>query len=447
MRDRSSRLHLLPRFRQDRSGGVAIVFGITAILVVALVGGSVDGSRAYLARSRVQGAVDAAALAGASQYILDPNHSDSAAITRAETYLASMLGSSSGITATTTLDTQTGTLKMSVDYAVPTPFLAVIGISNMNVNAYAEATTASAGMPGSESGISIEMSLMLDTTGSMGEASGSGGTKLDAMKTAVLNMLDVVLPDGRTPNVKVALAPFAPTVNVGSLVNDVTGLAATINSGKRKQYLRHCVLERTGPDEFTDAAPADGAYVPVLDSFGNGGYVPNATGAETCNPSQTIVPLTAGKGLLKNTVKDFSAGGSTAGALGTAWAWYLLSPEWSGIFKGNSAPAAYGTPKLRKVAILLTDGIYNTYAGMPSWDGSAQAIATSEKAVRLCDGMKAKGIEVFTIGFKLDNNLAKTTMHDCASGSDHAFLAEDGDQLSDVFKSITYQVVPLHIAR
>ena len=55
-----------------------------------------------------------------------------------------------------------------------------------------------------------------------------------------------------------------------------------------------------------------------------------------------------------------SPGGTTAGQLGTAFAWYMLSPNWADIWPADSKPAAYGTAKLRKIAVLMTDGAYNT---------------------------------------------------------------------------------------
>src|SRR3954454_4194771 len=59
-------IHRLQRdansFRTDRSGNVAVIFGIAAIPVFGLVGAAVDYSRAIGARTSMQVALDAAAL-------------------------------------------------------------------------------------------------------------------------------------------------------------------------------------------------------------------------------------------------------------------------------------------------------------------------------------------------------------------------------------------------
>jgi hypothetical protein len=152
------------------------------------------------------------------------------------------------------------------------------------------------------------------------------------------------------------------------------------------------------------------------------------------------MPLSTDKSALKNRITAFAASGSTAGHLGTAWAWYLLSPEWSSVFTGTAAPKAYGTPKLRKIAVLMTDGEYNLYYSSGQGDSTTQART-------LCTNMKAAGVEVFTVGFMLDTDISKETMRQCASSEDKAFLAENGQQLADAFRAIAYKLVPIHLKK
>jgi len=35
----------------------------------------------------------------------------------------------------------------------------------------------------------------------------------------------------------------------------------------------------------------------------------------------------------------------------------MLSPNWANIWPADCTPAAYGTAKLRKIAVLVTDGV------------------------------------------------------------------------------------------
>ena len=61
--------------------------------------------------------------------------------------------------------------------------------------------------------------------------------------------------------------------------------------------------------------------------------------------------------------------------------------------------------------------------------------------------MKAKGIEIFTVGFGLDTQLARDTMANCATSSDRAFLADDAAQLEAAFRDIAHRSVPLHLSQ
>jgi hypothetical protein len=80
------------------------------------------------------------------------------------------------------------------------------------------------------------------------------------------------------------------------------------------------------------------------------------------------------------------AGGMTAGHLGIAWAWYLLSPEWDRVWPSDSAPRAYNDPDHMRVAIIMSDGEFNT--SYESANGGSEA-----QARELCDNMKAKGAQ------------------------------------------------------
>jgi len=53
-------------FLKNKSGAVAVAFGLMIPVVIGAVGLSVDMSQAYLVKSRLSGALDAAALAAAA---------------------------------------------------------------------------------------------------------------------------------------------------------------------------------------------------------------------------------------------------------------------------------------------------------------------------------------------------------------------------------------------
>ncbi len=61
--------------------------------------------------------------------------------------------------------------------------------------------------------------------------------------------------------------------------------------------------------------------------------------------------------------------GGTMANLGLAWGWRVLSPEWRGLWGGDTPeelPLDYHTPNMHKVIILLTDGNNEWY----DWPGT-----------------------------------------------------------------------------
>jgi hypothetical protein len=162
-----------------------------------------------------------------------------------------------------------------------------------------------------------------------------------------------------------------------------------------------------------------------------------------CRPSSvTILPLTNDKDALTAKIDTFVANGYTAGHIGTAFAWYMLSPEWSGIWPENSQPASYSDAATKKIAILMTDGEYNT-----QYNGTGYG-TPSEQAVQLCANMKAKGIEVYTVGFDLGGNeTATSTLASCATDASYAYVAADGNELKQAFRDIAIKLSNLYLSK
>src|ERR1700674_490223 len=59
----ASSVGLLQRLHHDRSGTVAMMFGLLAIPITAVIGLAIDFGRVYAVQSQTQSALDAAALA------------------------------------------------------------------------------------------------------------------------------------------------------------------------------------------------------------------------------------------------------------------------------------------------------------------------------------------------------------------------------------------------
>lgn len=443
-----------------------MLFALLSIPIVAAVGLAVDVGRAYRIRAITQMSLDSSILAAGRAAQSNSTNPLSAASTAASTYF-NITKPTDVVSSTVTFSANNTNTEFTLTATswVQTPFLgALFGISRttgeggaptaclgnkyscLKVTATASASIASGGNGGSN----VEVSLMLDVTGSM------SGSKITTLIDAAKDLVDtVVWTDQSKYTSRVALAPFAPAVNVGEayyelLTNESLSYSEQVCQGKKKKkncststnYYAPCVVERMGTHAYTDATPGSGSWLVSWVT---------ATGddEDTCTPDAPIVPLTSNKTTLKNAIDKFTAGGATAGQLGTAFAWYLISPKWASIWGTASAPGSYedlttlnsnGAPKLQKFVVLMTDGEYNTIQGS---NGSTST--ANSRAATLCTNMKAAGIVVYSVGFQLDSDTSKNMLKNCASSADKYYDASSNDLLISAFRDIALKISTLRL--
>lgn len=214
-----------------------------------------------------------------------------------------------------------------------------------------------------------------------------------------------------------------------------------------------CVWERDGANKFNDAAPSAGSYLAhqtawfVEDSRRSGGGYwqvghPNRSGSwyrgNECRSSKPVA-LTNDRDVLTQHVDRLTAGGGTAGHLGVAWSWYLVSENWDGVFTGASAPMKYSEPDSTKVVILMTDGSFNAEIFPEQGRSDAQARA-------LCDQMKLTGINVYSVALQAPS-AGKRVLSYCASGPDFYFEPNNAAELSDAYRKIATSISDLRISQ
>ncbi len=194
-----------------------------------------------------------------------------------------------------------------------------------------------------------------------------------------------------------------------------------------------------------------------------GHYTSSSTGSGsskkgvcTIPQGSEVMPLSSDKTALIDKVEALSASGGTAGHLGTAWAWFTLSPNWAALWPEANRPQAYGTSNLRKIAILMTDGEYNTEYDAngvkvgSTGAGSAANGTSTAQARALCAAMKQNtGITVYTVGFDLGGPSSESyqTLQQCASDTTKFYSADDGDQLKQAFRDIALKLTALFLAK
>lgn len=432
-------------FGGDQNGTVAMMFGLTLAGLMMFTGAAVDFGRWLDARSQTRSAVDAAVLAGARALQVNPTDT-AGALKSARAFYAANVKSRTAVKKDT-IDFAVGangkSIKATGTAFIDTPILSVAHIKRLPVLSLSGADSSAATFDlGGSSQQDLEISMMLDTTGSM------AGQKIADLKTAANDLINIVLAgNGNGKEVRVALAPFAEAVRPGAaLLSKVRGTYASTysfkdRSGRKQTYaLSNCVSERDGAAAYTDVAPAGADML---------GAVYTKTGS--CTTTSDIVPLTLDQSKLTAAVNGLVASGGTAGHIGSAWAWYLLSPNWGSVLPSASKPASYGDTSVKKIAILMTDGEYNTeydsHGLMTSTSGAGAAVngPSDTQARTVCSKMKQAGVEVYTVGFDMTLQSAIDTLRDCATDPGKAYVAQDGAQLKAVFRDIAIRLSPLHL--
>lgn len=227
-----------------------------------------------------------------------------------------------------------------------------------------------------------------------------------------------------------------------------------------------CVHERTGTYAASDAAPGAGAWIGAgnprwnfsagstrrydgwqnIENQGATGYGVGAYEGRhgTCMPSAPV-PLTEDKAVLKDHINALIAEGGTAGHLGIAWGWYLVSPEWAAIWPEASAPLPYREPQTSKAVILMTDGDFNI-------EHPTASRSSFRQSMDLCDGMKASSrrIQIYTVGFQVPSGVqrtgdGRTILEYCATSPDHVFSADSGEELIEAYRAIARSISDLRL--
>ncbi len=177
---------------------------------------------------------------------------------------------------------------------------------------------------------------------------------------------------------------------------------------------------------------------------------------------QPLIPLTTDTGAIKTAIDAMTAVGETNIPMGLMWGWHALSPN-APIATG----AAYGTPHLKKIVILMTDGentLYDSGNGNDSyygglgfiWQGmlgltgsasdSQRAAAVNARLSQLCTNMKARGIEIYTVRVEVQSG-SSSLLQNCASSPAKFYNVANVSQLGAAFDAIAGAIANLRISK
>ena len=417
-------------------GSVAITFGLIMSVLLLFIGLAVDIARLHYVRTQIQASLDAASLAAAK--LLDTQTTTASEVqAMAAAYFQANIKNDKlhGATLahfTATPDFTTGTVKATVDVDLPMYFArAGKSLKSMAFKPTAAATYKT---------LRLEVAVVLDTTGSMNEPSADGTPKIQALKTVAKDFIDALYSHNPQPGfVRVGLIPYSASINIGSMASGVAGFGSD-----------NCVVDRAGVAAYTDAPPSWAAPISRGSTAMNPYYYcPTVSGL----PLQDLRDLTL-RASFKSTIDGFSANGGTAGHIGAAWGWYMLSPNWAGTW-GTYAARPYAD-NVQKIIILLTDGMFNTAYNNgggtlvpPESTDPAIAGSSPNQALNICANIKAaapagQAITIYTIGFTTPPE-AEALLKTCG-GEANFYSADNSSQLKASFADIVSRLTNLRVA-
>jgi len=409
---------VIQRFLSDHQGNIGLAFAISAIPLLGAASLGLDTFRQMDAQARLQAALDAGALAGAST----ANASEQT-IRKVIQDFASANGIGELIDPSTGLDIKfntNGAIRVSARGEIPTTLGRLLGVDGLAVHA---ATEVMAGRSGAE------VSLVLDTTGSM-----NSDGKIQALRNAASDFVKIIAnTNSNTAEgmIRVSLVPYAKYVNVGTGNKTAGWMDPVIESGGN--VWRGCVGSREYPNNTNDGAYGDG-IPPIMN--------------ENCAPP--IEPLTADAAKLLGRIAGLTGSGMTYIPGGLAWGWRTLSaiPPFS---EGVSATEA-DQKNIRKYIVLMTDGdnTVQKFPGKPehrSLGNGNNAPAADKLTLELCENIKSDGVTIFSIAFKVSGVNTRNMLARCASNPDNYYDADDPVQLSAAFNAIGAKVAAVRLSK
>lgn len=475
---------LRKRFLENDRGAVMPLFAVALLPIVLLTGIVVDVGRQAYINTQLAYACDAAAIAGARYNIEDVQANAT------KVFYANYLQDENEIRVTpvVTVSPDQTIVTVSASAEVSMFFGKLLGQDTLPIRAEAQVRRQMA---------SSQIAMVLDVTGSM-----AYNTGIDGLREASRRLVEVVFEGNETlDTTAISLVPYAASVNIGNRYRNWLSNPSRLNDFPRNEPWAGCVgAVDTGNVMDTDAPPSRSRTWPVYfaESTLNKGLPtprdndwrirPNGT-LEVLGPlggenvrvgpnrscSLPILPLTNNKKVLLDRISQFTSanlgfGGGTFGNLGIVWGWNTISPRWKGLWQSDVQPTDYGAENLKSM-VIVTDGenLWHNAAENPIGDptaynfGVSQNRATSStlgisnisqaqaridaRVTSLCDRIKAQGIQVFTVTFRVSAPSAQQLYRDCASRPEWAFQAESAEDLYNQFSQIGSEVKRITIIK
>jgi Flp pilus assembly protein TadG len=450
--------------KSDERGNVAMIGALAVLPILSVAGLALDLQITSTRKNEVQAIIDSAVLSGSK--MKQSGASEEAIREHIKDYMETFIGTRSDTfsCADPEINSEDGTqdINATILCTQQTTLSQIFGRTKMDFTV-ASGTTYGIGK--------VEVAFVFDLSGSMDSNNRIGNLKAAAHE-AVDSLLATLTENSEADDVRIAMVAYDDATNAGTFFQDVVGPSSSLtvtssdtiervctryrSNGTCRTWgyqtrspaapvsitVQPCVAERMGSKSLTDDAPGSGAYIsrplPVYDPYDDvWEYTGKWDGFSGCNTSPPL-PLTSDGDDLHDYIDNMETGSGTAGHLGTAWGWYLLSPKWDSIWPSASEPLDYDAPDSKKAMILMTDGSFNTAYDFTNGNSAAQAQS-------LCTKAKQQGVIIYTVAFQAPQ-AGKDLLALCASDSGKAFTPEGAADLTEAYQTIASEISDLRLS-
>lgn len=307
-----------------------------------------------------------------------------------------------------------------------TMFMRMVGTTDLSAPANAMATEAAG---------NVEISLVLDNSGSMGSIDGNDGkTRLEKLKEAVDTFLTVMYPEGPNEQITVSIVPYASQVNAGPTLTNLLNVTAEHTYSDCIEFAESDFGSLSLDTQIQYARSAH------FDMYGS----QQTPSVFKCRPDseQQVYVMGTDPSVIQTRVNALSAQGWTSLDLGAKWGAALLDPSSNTLVQAlvdnpntgvkavhAARPATYSDGKTVKALILMTDGINTETQNMnPAKKDGASDLWRAQGTIAeilAVDGLNNLPSLTSLVNAGLDVNLVRTWYtRKVQEGSGHD---EDGD--------------------
>ena len=478
-------MSLLKSYIENKNGNIATMFAFSSLFLGVGVAAAIDVTGMHGAKKNLQENLDSAALLAVIEVqrsgVQDGNSGKG---NDDKTYKDIVIQAldASGVDydpSTLVVELSGGSLSVTANKNHDLMLGGLLNTSSTNIGAQSIISLPS-------SGVAVEVALVLDNTASMNKYG-----KMEALKEGARDFIEAI--EGSDSGSKIALVPFARYVDIGEDKRNEPWLAvpAEFNTDRTFQQATHtggtCHTEsRTrfndGIEETYDTEVCTGQtttyetqntvvesrWIGCVGVRSNGlhmlddSYVTSTTkiqglldkvphevtgyiNDEVSWCPHTITPLTDDYAELDLQIGKLYGTDRTYIPIGLNWGRRILSA------KAPFTEADTVNPK-RQIMILMSDGENTGYlediddhesipyvqdlTSQEQADGVVPPGSNEDTAV-LCKSIKEEGIEMYTIAFRVENNITQNLLRDCATSPQHYFDAGTNEALVKTFTQIS----------